>query len=274
MKARALGLPPRAGALRLLAATGAPVVAAARWVAFTAGLAAAVARFAARPRSWRRPVRAAFRAALHEAGGRSFAAVMVAAVLIGVGMVFQALFWLGAVGQGQLVGTVLTTVLVREVAPVAVGLLVLGRAGMATLIALGAHQRSGRIAALDAQGVDPLLLLVMPRVIAAAVASVTLTILFVTAALLSGWTFALLVRPAEIGLFDFLDNVLRAMGASTFILLPLKGVLIGFVVTIVAAALVVGAEGPAEPPERLAPQGFALMLLAALAVSGIVSTVL
>ncbi|WP_291298846.1 ABC transporter permease [Elioraea sp.] len=257
-----------------LAAVGEPTVDAARWLAFVAGLGAAVTAHAFRATSWRRPVRDSFRHAVYDAGVRALPSVLVAAVLVGLGMVFQALYWLGTFGQESLVGPLLTTVLVREVAPIVVGLLVLGRSGTATLIALGTLSRGGQIAALDAQGIDPLSLLVMPRVLASAVAGVTLTILFVATALIAGWGAALAISPAELSLFDFLDNVLRAMGPSNFILLPLKGLMIGLVVSLVACAIVFGAPALALRPTQLVPQGFALMVLAALAVSGIISMVL
>ena len=264
----------RARPLGVLAAIGEPTIAAARWLAFVAGLGAAVATAAVRPRTWRRPVRAAFRRAIHEAGVLPLPSVMVAAVLIGIGMVFQALYWLGSVGQGSLVGTVLTTVLVREVAPVVVGLLVLGRFGTATLIVLGGHARTGRLEALDAQGIDPLLFLALPRVLASALATFCLTILFTAAALLAGWAVALVLSPTDVGLFEFLGNVLRAMGASNFVLLPLKALLIGLVVALVASAIALGTPPLAAEPARLAPAGFGLMVLATLVVSGTVSMVL
>lgn len=266
--------PARARLLALFAAVGEPVVIAARWLAFTAGFGAAVVAAAARPRSWRRPVRRAFVRATYDAGVTALPAMVVAALLIGIGMVFQALYWLGSVGQDALVGTVLTTVLVREVSPVVVGLLVLGRFGIATLVTLGGHAREGRIEALDAQGIDPFLYLALPRVLASALACLSLTILFVAFALVAGWALAVLLSPGDLGLFEFLGNVLRAMGASNFVLLPLKGVLIGFVVATVAAALVFGAPALSADPARLAPRGFALMVLATLIVSGVVSMVL
>ncbi len=259
---------------RVLAAIGEPAVSALRWVAFAAGLGAAVATAAARRRSWRYPVRMAFMRALHEGGARALPAVLFAAVLVGIGMVFQALFWLGSVGQDSLVGALLTTVLVREVAPIVVGLLLVGRSGTATLVVLGAHVREGRMAALDSQGVDPLLIFVLPRVVASAVAGVCLCVIFVAAALVAGWLTSLLLNPVPVGLLDLLSDVLRAMGPTNFVLLPLKGFLIGLVVSVVACAIVFGAPGLAQAPQRLVPQGFALMLLATLVVSGVVSMVL
>jgi high-affinity Fe2+/Pb2+ permease len=64
------------------------------------------------------------------------------------------------------------------------------------------------------------------------------------------------------------------MGPTNFILLPLKGVLIGLVISVVACGIVFGAPALALQPQRLVAQGFALMVLATLVVSGLVSMVL
>jgi len=64
------------------------------------------------------------------------------------------------------------------------------------------------------------------------------------------------------------------MGASNFVLLPLKALSIGLVVALVAVAIVLGAPALAAEPARLAPAGFGMMVLATLAVSGIISMVL
>jgi phospholipid/cholesterol/gamma-HCH transport system permease protein len=264
----------RPAVLRLLAAIGEPTISAARWLAFVAGLGAAVAAAAVTAQAWRRPVRIAFMLMLFEAGVRALPAVLVAAVLVGIGMVFQALLWLGSFGQESLVGPLLTTVLVREVAPIVVGLLLVGRSGTATLIALGGHQRDGRVAALDSQGLDPLLLLVLPRVAASTVAGLCLSIIFVATALVAGWAVSWAVSPVGVGLLDLLSDVLRAMGPTNFILLPLKGVLIGLVISVVACGIVFGAPALALQPQRLVAQGFALMVLGTLVVSGLVSMVL
>lgn len=259
---------------RLLGAVGDGVIVMLRWPCFVAAIGFAVCGAAVTPSSWRRPVRQEFQRMMRIAGTRAVPATIGASVLVGVAMVFQALYWLGAAGQDQLVGSVLTGVLVRELAPVVVGLMLAGRAGTLTLIELGTVRGSHRYAALEAAGIDPLQFLVMPRVLASALACVSLTILFVAGALISGWLASFLAASPNVGLLSFLDDVVRAMGASDFLLLPVKGILIGAVVALICCAAALGAPDLARTPTRLIPRGFAYAILGAFVASGTVSLIL
>lgn len=131
-------------------------------------LALGVIREAPLPSSWRRPVRAEFARALRQAVGRGLATTIFASALIGVAMVYEALFLLGAADQEQLSGSILVTLLMREVAPVLVGLIVLGRNGIATAAEISTLQLGGQVRRLEAQGIDPFLFLVLPRATALA----------------------------------------------------------------------------------------------------------
>ena len=66
----------------------------------------------------------------HEAGLSALPAVVVVGLLVGLGPVLQTLYWLGLFGQSGVVGQLLALVLVRELAPLIVGLLVVGRSVM------------------------------------------------------------------------------------------------------------------------------------------------
>lgn len=257
-----------------LAALGDAVIGALRWPCFIAALGLAAGGAALNPATWRRPVRQEFQRMMRIAGTRAVAATVGASVLVGVAMVFQALYWLGQAGQDQLIGTVLTGVLVRELAPVIVGLMLAGRAGTLTLIELGTVRGSMRFGVLEAQGIDAFALLVVPRVVAFALASVSLTMIFVAGALISGWLVSFIAASPNLALFSFLDDLLRAMGPSDFILLPLKGVFIGAVVALICCAIPLGAPDLAATPTRLIPRGFAYAILGAFVVSGVISLIL
>ena len=259
---------------RMLASLGAAVLGMLRWPCLVAALSFAVGRAAFAPATWRRPVRQEFVRMMRIAGTRAVPVTIGAAVLVGIAMVFQALYWLGAAGQEQLVGTVLTGVLVREVAPVVVGLMLAGRAGTLTLVELGTVRGTGRYGVLESAGIDPFLLLVVPRVLAFALAGLSLTILFVAGALVSGWMLSFATGSRGVGLLGFLDDVLRAMGPSDFAVLPLKGLLIGGVVGAICCAAALGAPWLAAMPTRLIPRGFAYAILGTFIVSGLVSLVL
>ena len=115
---------------RVLARIGRAVRSHTRFVLLLASLGAGVVLDGIRPTTWRRTVRGEFRRALRQAVGGGLSTTLVTAALIGLVMVSQALYWLGQAGQEGLIGPILVTVLVREVAPVLVGLIVMGRSGV------------------------------------------------------------------------------------------------------------------------------------------------
>src|SRR5262249_5517382 len=144
----------RAWPLRFVAGLGGETRRRTRFVLILASLALGVVSAAPRPRSWRRTVRFEFRRALRQAIARGLSTLLTAAALIGALMVYQALYWLGAAGEEGLIGSILVTALVREITPVLVGLIVLGRSGMVTLSEIGRLQIGGQVYALEAQGIE------------------------------------------------------------------------------------------------------------------------
>lgn len=122
---------------RTLAVIGRAARRHAEFVLFLASLAVGVVRDGVRPVAWRRTVRSEFRRALRQAVGGGLSTTLVTAALIGLIMVSQALYWLGEAGQQELIGPVLVTVLVREITPLLVGIIVLGRSGVVILSEIG-----------------------------------------------------------------------------------------------------------------------------------------
>src|SRR5213075_1804789 len=98
----------------------------------------------------------------------------------------------------------------------------LGRSGMVALAEIGALQTGGQIRALEAQGVDPFQVLLLPRAIALAIASFTLGMVFIVTALLAGFMIGSLVGAVKLSLLGFLDRVLLAMHPPDFLALPAK----------------------------------------------------
>jgi phospholipid/cholesterol/gamma-HCH transport system permease protein len=259
-----------AAAPSLLARIGGPVRRRAGFLLLMASLGFGVLREAPRRDAWRRPVRAEFRRVLNEAIGGGFSTIAVTAALIGLGLVYQAIYWLGEAGQQGIVGTVLVTVLVRELAPVLVGLLLLGRSGMVAIVELGAIQAGGQLRVLQGMGLDPFRLLVLPRIVAFAVSGFTLGIVFVLIALLTGFVAGSLLGVVQLPLFGFLDAVLRAMSARDFLLFPGKLVTIGALVGLTSAITGLSARR-GESPATLLPRGFLRGVLAVLLCSALLS---
>ena len=251
---------------RLLGHFGRAVHLRSSFVLLLASLGVGVVRDAIRPGSWRRTIRGEFRRALQQAVGGAFSTTLITAGLIGLVMVSQALYWLGQAGQEGLIGPVVVTVLLREIAPLLVGLTVLGRSGVVIVSEIGDLQLGGQVHAMAAQGLDPFLLLVLPRACALAVACFTLGVLFVIAALLSGFIVGSLAGAVHIPIESFLDRVLLAMHAGDFAIFPAKMIVIGLLVALTACLTGLTALAQDETA-RLLPRGFVRGVVAILLVS-------
>jgi phospholipid/cholesterol/gamma-HCH transport system permease protein len=221
---------------------------------------------ASRPRSWRRTVRGEFRRALQQAAGGGLATALVTAALTGLALVSQALYWLGLAGQEELEGSLLVTVLVRELTPLLIGMVLLGRSGMVTVAELGSLQLGGQVRVLTAQGIDPVLLLVLPRTVAYALASFALGVMFILAALVVGFVASSLLGAVEGSLWLFLDHVLSAMQAADFAIFPVKMLCIGALVALTACLTGLTAA-PGDDARRLLPREFVRGVLAIMLTS-------
>jgi phospholipid/cholesterol/gamma-HCH transport system permease protein len=222
------------------------------------------------PRAWRRSVRMEFLRMLRMSLIGSLPATMFVGALIGFGMVYQAIYWLQLAGQQNLLGTLLISVVLREVAPILVGIILLGRSGSAMLTELGQLQAGGQIRALQAQGVDGFQFLALPRGVAFALASYTLGIAFVLMTLLVGFMMSNLLGIVETSLWSFLDAVLGAASPTDFVIFPIKMLAIGLLVA-ATACLTAFWAGPDDDIGYLISRGFIRGILAIMVASGLLS---
>lgn len=155
------------------------------------------------------------------AGARLAPIIGFLGAALGVLFVGQTAALLDSVGAGSLTGSLLVTVVVRELGPLVAGLVVLARVGAAAVIELGTARAMGEVEALEALGIDPLHYLVTPRVIGFTVAVMTLSAYFVVIALLSGYAFAF-TRGLPMTLGGFFGQVAQSLEWIDFPLLALK----------------------------------------------------
>jgi phospholipid/cholesterol/gamma-HCH transport system permease protein len=156
-------------------------------------------------------VRKAFALQILSVGVEPLCFVGAAAVLVGISVVVQLTFWAGETGQSQLLGPLLVTVVARELGPVLINLVVIGRSGSAMTTQLGVLEINGEVRALEAQGCDPFLQLVMPRVLGTAASTFCLTIVFILVTFASGYLFAAWTGKGSRDLFLFADTVSSAV---------------------------------------------------------------
>jgi phospholipid/cholesterol/gamma-HCH transport system permease protein len=136
-------------------------------------------------------------------------------------------------GAFDYIGTIMVTVIVRELGPLLAAVLALARAGNANVIELGTARALGEVEALEAAGIDPIHYLVAPRVIGMTFGVFSLTVYLILAALGSGYLFVFLqnvpLTPAE-----YFTELASSLSWLDFALLALKACTFGFFIGIVS----------------------------------------
>jgi phospholipid/cholesterol/gamma-HCH transport system permease protein len=198
-------------ALRLIGGLGEEVWT--QWTALrhTAAVIGTVLCVCVQPRCWVRTVRTAFARQVLVIGVEPLWFVGAVAVFVGISVVVQLAFWVGEAGQSQLLGPLLVAVVARELGPILITLIVIVRSGSAMTTALGILKIDGEVRALEAQGSDPFLHLVMPRVLGMAVSTFCLTMIFIFVAFASGYLFAAWMGKGSRDLLLFADTLSSAV---------------------------------------------------------------
>ncbi len=239
-----------------------------------AGIAAAVVRQGMRPLTWRRTVRAEFMEQCHQIGIQALPFILITGSIVGLGIVYQAIYWLRLFGQTEFTGPILVLILLREIAPLFVALIVIGRSGSVILMELGNMRIQGQLRMLDAQGIDPFLFLVVPRAAAVAVCMFSLTIAFILVALSSGIIAGNVLGSMEFTLYDFVFSFLAEMSLAEFAIIHLKSVLIGFVVALISSITGFSIAGSRTDLLAALPRGITKSVLATLFISSMLTLLL
>lgn len=226
------------------------------------------------PGNWRRTMRSEFAFYLYQVGVRAIPVVMIAALLVGIGLVVQVVYWLRFAGQEERVGELIVLALVRQIAPVGTVLIMIGRSGSVLVEELGQMTRSGHLRALASHGIDPIDFVTIPRAFAVAAAAFLLTLLFLHTALWSGYLAASLAGLAKRGPDQFMAAVLSIMGPNDYLLLVVKPLLTGYVVGYLSIWFGSRVEQGPHGIRRALPKAFATSLIATIAIGALLTALL
>jgi len=167
--------------------------------------------FSFQPRHWARPVRNLFARQVLAVGIEPIWFVCGMAVFVGISVVVQLGFWTGEAGQSQLLGPLLVAVVARELGPLLTTIVVIVRSSSAMATELGVLKVAGEVRVLEAQGNDPFLHLVLPRVLGVALSTFCLTIVFILVAFASGYLFGAWLGTGSRDVWLFTNTVLNAL---------------------------------------------------------------
>jgi phospholipid/cholesterol/gamma-HCH transport system permease protein len=197
-----------------------------RWGRF-AVLAGQVFRAASRPRF---PVRETL-LQIESIGTRSLTIVLITALFTGMVLALQTGVALARFGAKPYVGSVLGLSLARELAPVLTALMVGGRVGSGITAELGSMTVTEQVDAVRAMGADPVQKLVLPRVLAAAIALPMLTVLAGLLGVLGG----LVIATGQFGIDSsfYLQTVVNAVTVEDFVSGVVKTIVFGWIIAMV-----------------------------------------
>jgi len=186
-------------------------------------------------------IRPLIRSQIQQAGIDLLPMVTFLGFALGSVVIGQTVFLLDRYGAENYAGTVMVTVVARELGPILAALLVLARVGAGNVVELGTARALGEVEALEALGIDPIHYMVVPRVVGLSLSIFSLTVYFIIVALFSGYLFAF-VEDVPLLPGDYFRQLAGALLWQDFALLVLKTFCFGMVIAIVTCY-----EGLAAP---------------------------
>ena len=136
---------------------------------------------------------------------------------------------------------------------------------------LSAMRTTGELDALERQGLDPFLLLVVPRVAALAVAVFAHSIVFIVVAFSSGYLLAQATGAAVEPPAQFVINVLTGIGTTGYLVLPVKALAIGLTIGVICSLTAMDRNMVGLARETLTATGFIRAVSGILLVSALLS---
>ena len=198
-------------------------------------------------------------------GLRAVPIVALVAFLMGVVLAYQGAAQLAAFGAEILTVDLVAIAMWREMAGLLTAIIVAGRSGSAFAATLGSMQLREELDALRVIGVDPVNLLVAPRIAALLVVLPVLTVMADVVGLLGAWLLSL--ATLDISTAQFIDRLRAAVDLNDFLVgivkLPVFAVIIAGVGTLRGMEVQHSAEELGQQTTRAVVESITAVIVAA-----------
>lgn len=250
---------------------GADFLARLRAINHLASVAGTLLALAMNPRSWPRTTRMVFARQILFTGVEAMQFIALIALLTGVSVVVQTQVWLNKMGQSEMFGSIFVMVIVREVAPLLVNFIIIGRSGTAIATELANMKVMGEIRVMEAQGLDPIRYLALPRVFGMMISVFCLTIVFIVISLFSGFVSGLLIGLPGDQLSFFMDSVLKAFCPGDISNLLAKTLVPGFLTALICLVAGLNVQGAITEVPQACTRGIVNSISMLFVVSALVT---
>src|SRR4051812_11564951 len=203
-------------------------------------------------------------------GVRAAPMVALTACSVGVTLATQAAHSLQALGAEVYVPDLVMVTLLREMGPVLIAVIVIGRSGSAVAAELGTMKVSEEIEALEVMAINPIQFLVVPRFIAMLIMLPALTILGNYVGVFGGWAVCRFALS-----FNTAGYVIRALeSATTWDLYSgiIKSAIFAWLIITIACNAGLHVEGGAEGVGQATTSAVVQSLLAMLVSNAILTS--
>lgn len=204
-------------------------------------------------------------------GVRSIFIVSLVSGCVGLILVLQMAPPLDQFGRKDLVANILGVAILRELGPLIAAIVLTGFAGAAIAAELGTMVVGEEIEALQAQALNPVRFLVIPRFLAAVISMTCLAVIANIVAITCGLMIALLVLNIPVA--TFMDNLLQQAKMVDFLTGVAKSVVFGSLIGLIACSnglrVTGGAAGVGRATTNTVVQSVVAIVLADLLFTAI-----
>ncbi len=237
----------------------------------TAFLGAAVLAVISLPVRLRMLRRSDFAAIAHRAGAQALGLVLMLGFLIGMILAFQSAVPMRQFGADLYVADLVTIALCRELGPLLVAVILAGRTGSAFAAELGTMQVNDEISALVTMGINPAVMLVLPRIAAAMLVMAPLTVAMDGAGLAG---MAAVLNAFGYPFAAIKGHIASGSAAKDFVEGLVKGVIFAAAVALIGCRAGLTAKGGPRAVGEAATAAVVGGIVAAVALDGLFAVML
>ena len=205
-------------------------------------------------------------------GVASLPTVCLANFLLGIVLAIQGAGQFEKLGATAMVANLVAFSILREIGPLITAVIVIGRSGSAITAELGTMKVAEEIEALNVMGIDPVMFLVVPRLLAMILMMPVLTVLGEGVGLFAGWLIS--VTSLHLDPVFYVSNSVDAVEQKDLFTGLLKALIFGGVVGTVGCFYGIQVEGGAEGVGKATTKSVVTSLTAMLAMDALLTAII
>jgi phospholipid/cholesterol/gamma-HCH transport system permease protein len=188
---------------------------------------------------------------------------------IGLVLAMQSAMQLQSLGAAQYVPRLVASALVRELAPLIVAIIVIGRSGSAVTAELGTMKVSEEIDALEVMAIPPMSFLILPRFLAMILMMPVLTVFGIYVGMFGGWLITYF--NLDMSTAYYVSHALDYVEPRDIVITLTKSLVFGFLIVTISCHTGLNVRGGAEGVGLATTRSVVLSLFAVFISNAIVT---